>query len=135
MREVAATAHMWRRYAVDGWSTKKIAEEAGLSGGGVSERLTKACGDEYLKIAEGRKAWRRHTAPAELSELWRLFHDDGLTLNAVGKRVGMKPATVRGLLRTHPGYLAVLERRAQDCARSRHERNFAAHELKVLRAG
>lgn len=50
----------------------------------------------------------------------------------MAKRVGMKAPSVQRRLRKHPGYRALLERRAGSPARHRHERNFAAHELELL---
>lgn len=132
-----ATQDLWRRYTDNEQSVLEIARETVLQPFDVAGRLLRAYGDEYLKIAARRKTLRNEAArtrePTELPELWRRFAVEGLPFTAVAKRVQMKPDAVRKRLRQHPDYLAVLERRAEDLGRRRHERNLARHELELLR--
>ncbi len=45
----ATTEHLWRRYAVDGWSIREIAEEAEQEPAAIAGLLLRAYGDAYWK--------------------------------------------------------------------------------------
>ena len=111
-REIAATERMWRRYAVDGWSTSKIAEGTALSAAGVAA--------PGLRLA-GRTAGAVAALPRRRADA-----DRGGQAGRDESPLGAEAAAEA------PRLPRLLARRAGSPARHRHERNFAAHELELL---